>query len=151
MHSHRLVLRSHTSLQSRLDHSPVNRLESPSQMVHYNPAMNYPRHNTLVVCDWVNLVLAVAVVAVGAYRTWGITSKFVNRMDIVVITAVSPYPRMSTSPHPHADDYREENRSSFSSTSSRRPTSPPSSDGTMRQRSLSWPSSTPYFGPPHSG
>jgi hypothetical protein len=54
--------------------------------------MTYPRHGLLVVCDWMNLLLAVAVVAVGAYRTWGIASNFINRMDVVVITAVSLFP-----------------------------------------------------------
>jgi hypothetical protein len=55
-----------------------------------NTFMTYPRHGLLLVCDWINLILAVGIVAVGAYRTWGIRSTFRSRMDIVVITAVSP-------------------------------------------------------------
>jgi hypothetical protein len=53
--------------------------------------MTYPRHGLLLICDWVNLILAIGIVAVGAYRTWGVQSGFRNRMDIVVITAVCPY------------------------------------------------------------
>jgi hypothetical protein len=52
--------------------------------------MTYPRHCLLLICDWINFLLAIAIVAVGAYRTWGIKSSSTNRMDIVVITAVSP-------------------------------------------------------------
>lgn len=52
--------------------------------------MTYPRHGLLLICDWINFIMAIAIVAVGAYRTWGVSSTFTNRMDIVVITAVSP-------------------------------------------------------------
>ena len=55
-----------------------------------NTFMTYPRHGLLLICDWINFILAIAIVAVGAYRTWGVQSGFRNRMDIVVITAVSP-------------------------------------------------------------
>jgi hypothetical protein len=58
-----------------------------------NTFMTYPRHGLLLICDWINFLMAIAIVAAGAYRTWGVSSTFINRMDIVVITAVSPCPR----------------------------------------------------------
>lgn len=98
--------------------------------------MNYPRHNVLVLCDWINLLLAVAIVAVGAYRTWGIESDFINRMDIVVITAVGSHPDLSSPYVIMLMTNRQANQLSFSCTSLAHRIYPPSDDITTPQQSL---------------
>jgi hypothetical protein len=46
-------------------------------------------HRLLVLLHWLTLPLVIAIIGLGAYRTWGLPG-IRNRMDIVVITAVSP-------------------------------------------------------------